>query len=481
MNTLGGPGERRLFTSTVPALSVLIPGAFVAIGTGIAIGLGQYLVGIAFSSIPILVLAAVGHETRTLGRGVLLFGWVWGAFVAAAAVAPRVASLSGELELSWEKLGPYAVLLASIVLLLAIGQTQRPLPAAARALLAYVAWLAIASSIAPTGLFAWYRWAQGAVVATAGLIAARTGVRWTWLFWAIVVASLTHALTGFISLGLEESVSRLGGLVHPNVLSFSGVVLGLAGLHLLLVPARLRLVRRTGGLALFAVAVPVVWLAHSRDGAVAFALGICAFILIWGWKAGSGRGWLAFTAVTIAIAALVVFYGPAAQWFVRGHPEEVSTLTGRVDAWRLLIGYVWNRPFLGYGAGALRAGFFPDPLLNGPLCCEHAHNALLEAAVNSGVVGALLWVGMVVLGIRSAWASRDESRSLTISLWVALIINSITEAGAAGFGLHWYLLVALLCLSRPSETTSIRRPTSRASVGLSVEANRLREHAVVRY
>jgi O-antigen ligase len=80
--------------------------------------------------------------------------------------------------------------------------------------------------------------------------------------------------------------------------------------------------------------------------------------------------------------------------------DEIYTLTGRTDLWETAIEYIRQSPLWGHGYACSRylfldAADFP---------ATHPHNQLLDTAVETGLVGALLEVAMfVALARRLVW------------------------------------------------------------------------------
>lgn len=157
-----------------------------------------------------------------------------------------------------------------------------------------------------------------------------------------------------------------------------------------------------------------------------------------------------FASSAFAVAFATANIAVLAQWL----DKDVS-LTGRVPMWQGLIPVALERPLLGHGAGAAFGGFFSpvhEVLIQNQWNPTHAHNALLHLWLETGIVGALLFLIIYV---------RAVSRAIKIvaivpgavGLWPLVFLTtalmvSITESGVNSEKLGWAMLVvAILSVS----------------------------------
>ncbi len=79
-----------------------------------------------------------------------------------------------------------------------------------------------------------------------------------------------------------------------------------------------------------------------------------------------------------------------------GQSEELSSLTGRTEIWAWVLDRIEERPIVGQGYGCARFAMavFND-LVEQDMAGYHAHNTLLNLALTTGVVGAVLFLGMI--------------------------------------------------------------------------------------
>lgn len=146
--------------------------------------------------------------------------------------------------------------------------------------------------------------------------------------------------------------------------------------------------------------------------------------------------------------------------------ESLHNLTGRLALWKDAIDAVEERPILGYGfsAGGLvlsgsrslaRAnGKFEEELFGGQRRLGKSHNGYIQALIDSGVLGALLYAA-VVFGALYRVTVHDKQRRLRgeyfvlVFLAVANLGESVILGGAVFHSvLFWVLAAGSMALRR---------------------------------
>lgn len=135
---------------------------------------------------------------------------------------------------------------------------------------------------------------------------------------------------------------------------------------------------------------------------------------------------------SVALFAFVLLLGVGATLFVLGHTDSIfaymgrdASLTGRTDLWQVSIAAVLRRPLLGAGwdvfwmtpdADAIRALVgWQTP---------HAHNAFIDLALNTGLVGLTIFLASLFDCLRRALRySRETDRPF--NLWPLLYYSYI--------------------------------------------------------
>jgi O-antigen ligase len=152
----------------------------------------------------------------------------------------------------------------------------------------------------------------------------------------------------------------------------------------------------------------------------------------------------------------------------------VTTLTGRTDFWPLAIDLIGKRPFVGWGVDAIESpagekfqevarswvSDEPPAPRTGPVSHEpppeppgvgQAHNAFLEAGIQSGVIGLVAWAGSLfaaIVGICRLPRTSKYRFPLIIGS-VLVLVFAFTESSPAWFGDMF--IVYVLCLALYAE------------------------------
>jgi O-antigen ligase len=310
----------------------------------------------------------------------------------------------------------------------------------------------------------------GVVLTTLG--GAALGARWRWatlaealgagfailailsLLLAVAVPDLGRMTTLFPGAwrGLFEEKNGFGGLMAFAFLIFAGAAL--------LVPRRALI-----WWPLAALALALLLASTSKTSLVSLMLGVgtLGFVLV-----ARRGGALAVIATYLAVVGLGVLIAGvilAPDAFL-GLLGKDASLTGRTRIWAAILRLIDQKPWLGYGYGAVwtdtsgwgplawivkQAGFTP----------QHAHSSWLEQWLGMGLVGlgawALTW--LTTLGRAVLAVFRDPGALLALPFLVVYSVMSLTESIAFTYNdMRWVLFVAIsvrLALAvRPSEPPS---------------------------
>lgn len=275
------------------------------------------------------------------------------------------------------------------------------------------------------------------------------------LNWAIV-AGMTVALFAFLlgrisSLGVGGFLAArpyegLGGI--PPEMEILGMVgtrpTGLgryAGVAALVALARLwqgTRWSRSIWFLLFLFFLSILVFSQARTAIVGFLAG--AFVILWLWSRSKA---LFITSILLVFGLLGItgFYQAFWTYLTRGGTFD-PTLSGRVtgvwqESWRLFL----SSPLLGYGFHADRI------FLEG----QHAHNALIHAIVQTGLLGtipfvaALVWAWILILRL---YRSRPPGNILPLPIEIPAVmafftVTSVTESTFAFFGASWLICAPL--------------------------------------
>jgi O-antigen ligase len=210
--------------------------------------------------------------------------------------------------------------------------------------------------------------------------------------------------------------------------------------------------RRRGGLWWSAATLCflLVLMSTSKTSLVSVFLAAGALALVWAIRRGPAAGvaatWAAVLA--LAVAGALVFF---ASDLVFGFFGKDATLTGRTKIWAAVLRQIGERPWQGFGYGAIwdetgnwgplawivhDAGFKP----------RHAHNAWLEQWLSLGIPGLVAWAGLflqtLVANIFALY--REKGAYLALPFFVVFSLTSLTESIALQYNdLRWVIFVAL--------------------------------------
>jgi O-antigen ligase len=267
----------------------------------------------------------------------------------------------------------------------------------------------------------------------------------------VVVASSFLVAAYVPSVGLmhelgESDGAWRGGFIHKNGL---GRMMVLAVIVFGMLAAEGH--RRGLYLAGSAAALVLLWQANSKASLVVLAglLLAAPFIL----RLGRPRQRIA----TVLIAA-VLFAGGAGMWLYHNwgdllaRLERDETLTGRTALWGASLLWIAERPWFGYGYNGfwtLEYGEAYDIRILAAWDAPHAHNGLLDLALDFGLVGLLLF--LAGFGVATARAIRlaptTESR---LGCWPLFflafffLVNVAESSILARHNLFWILYVAIV-------------------------------------
>jgi len=137
-------------------------------------------------------------------------------------------------------------------------------------------------------------------------------------------------------------------------------------------------------------------------------------------------------AQSIALSAFVLLVGLGAILFALGHTDAIfafmgrdASLTGRTDLWRESIAAVLQRPLLGAGWDVFWMGPEADAIRDlVHWQTPHSHNAFLDLALNTGLVGLMIFIASLFDCLHRALRYSSE-RDRPFNLWPLLYYSYI--------------------------------------------------------
>lgn len=213
------------------------------------------------------------------------------------------------------------------------------------------------------------------------------------------------------------------------------------------------------------VSVAVLFLSQSKTawGIVLLALLVWLAVRFWrgiGLGLRGDRTWqrALFSAFGVGGLALVAtfaaFVAGAFDRFYLDDLESLSTLTGRTEIWNITLDVWLDNPLFGYGPELWGDAFRVKYRM---LHVGQAHNQFIQTLGESGVIGLVglliyFWV-IALLSLRHARATNG----LSVSLFLMLILRSITETPLqntvlfdGSFFMHLIIFAYLMVLEKQS-------------------------------
>ncbi|HQF71389.1 MAG TPA: O-antigen ligase family protein [Promineifilum sp.] len=279
----------------------------------------------------------------------------------------------------------------------------------------------------------------------------------------------------------------VGGVVNPNELA--GVLSWVLPLALACVltgmqrPARTRLVILATLLPVMAFVGFLLVATSSRGGMLAAGLGlllVIAFFVQSRWRLVLGIG------VLVGLGALVAYTASRVDQNIVG---DAVGMSGRLEIWSRALLAIGDFPLTGVGVNGFRRVIdvlYPLYSIPADIDLGHAHNQMLQAALDLGLPGLTAYLAIWAISARLLWSSYRHLRQrhaanhpyyglvagLAGSLlagWVFGIFDAIALGARPGF--IWWLLLGLTAgvhYAVVYSGESLRRHRRRAAAAQSV-------------
>lgn len=199
-----------------------------------------------------------------------------------------------------------------------------------------------------------------------------------------------------------------------------------------------------------ALCVSLLLLSTSKTSLLALGLGVAAFGFVLIIRRGGATAVAAIYVAVLALGGLAISVAVAPGVFLDVLGKD-ATLTGRTRIWEAVLRVIHERPWLGYGYGAV----WTDDTGWGPLAWvikwarfkpSHAHDAWLEQWLGMGLVGLATWtLCYLTTALRAVVALFRNPGVLTAFPFLAVYtLVGVTESDAVMYNdLRWVLFVAI--------------------------------------
>jgi O-antigen ligase len=137
---------------------------------------------------------------------------------------------------------------------------------------------------------------------------------------------------------------------------------------------------------------------------------------------------------------LMLSHNPISERFFSSFSQTDTSVTHRIELWKNAFDEIAKRPIIGTGLGAY--AYTVDPLTHyrTPI---YVHNLFLDIFVEIGLVGFLLFFGIITTTIRVLWSHRSAHYNIfVIMALTAFLFHSIFDT--ALFSLHVMPLIILI-------------------------------------
>lgn len=261
---------------------------------------------------------------------------------------------------------------------------------------------------------------------------------------AIIYSSSIGLIASLLLLSIAPSVvlqvpaeGLAGGVngvyLHKNYFGFVMAITALCSYLL----KDIRLYLRFSLVALFVIAT-LISNASNAIGGMILGFAIILFYQLLGVLTPKPRKIFIGTSITAILLLIVGYVAAPAQYFaiIGRNPD----FTGRTKIWANSWSWAEKQPIIGYGWGTDTIWSVPTPISesvsNGSgFSVSHSHNSIIELILESGIIGALLILGIIIstIVISILWLKNNPIQTidfgplLIISLLSAIVVMGLFE------------------------------------------------------
>jgi len=179
----------------------------------------------------------------------------------------------------------------------------------------------------------------------------------------------------------------------------------------------------------------------------------------------------AVLSLTTVLVSTALFFVVVNSDKLLGVLGRSSNLTGRTEIWGLVISFIAQRPFLGFGYSGFWLGAAPessvvDRVMRGPIM--YSHNGYLEMLLTLGVTGFVLMLFFVGSGMKRALALSKQP-PYGLELWplaflLYFLLHNLGECTILVQDLEWAMCIS--CIAGADLKLLVSRDEQEAELSL---------------
>lgn len=263
--------------------------------------------------------------------------------------------------------------------------------------------------------------------------------------------------------GEYQSGSVKGIYVHRNILAFNCTLIFLAAI------TSIRQRGAAGKTALITAVASayLIWRTESSTALFAVLIGLLALVVLYAIQKSSGFLRVLILAACVGVGILGAAAATGNLAFVTGLVGRDTTFTGRTRIWEQVELYIGQNPTFGYGWDSV---WFGDNSLGEKIRvavgfqeATHAHNGYLDMTLQTGYVGSVLWLALILVVLVRAYkiAVAPEGQAWVFVLMSSFIAYNFFESRLTKYFGVFLIFTFVVTLWIETRQEKYGRPTPR--------------------
>lgn len=252
-------------------------------------------------------------------------------------------------------------------------------------------------------------------------------------------------------------ISLIGGIIANNFNIFNdGAFIAsirsnsasmVAGAYLIyLIHSRLYLKARVG-IINYSIAIILLLIFGSLTSFLATLLSVLYLVY---YKADIRLRPIIFVfAISLIVVNVNMIYNTTTQigYFFGKNAEHLSTLTGRLFLWEVIVDLAKKNPFgFGFAAAERLLAVQLSTIKKVQWAAFNAHNGYLATLIGVGWIGLSMLIYIFIITWKKVSYTEYKYNSLLIGLLILVLVNNFTIGGIGStFSYQWPILIAVIC------------------------------------